>query len=156
MCSSDSAELDQELEATANEIESELDLDSSIIRTNICHFDQETYDSLFQAGYTLAEIEEVIASKSKSNTETASVSESADVTLNSSFSSVKEPASEKDCAHDVIRKLRIKNVNRIVIGTLNINSLSSKFDQLKAIIGKNIDILLIQETKLDAQRAVCY
>ena len=152
MCSTDSAELDQELEATANEIDSESDLDSSIISTNICHFDQETYDSLFQAGYTLVEIEEVIASKSKSNTETASisVSESADVTLNSSFSSVQEPASEKDYAHDVIRKLRIKNVNRIVIGTLNINSLSSKFDQLKAIIGKNIDILLIQETKLDA------
>ena len=145
MCSTDSAELDQELEATANEIDSESDLDSSIISTNICHFDQETYDSLFQAGYTLVEIEEVIASKSKSNTETASisVSESADVTLNSSFSSVQEPASEKDYAHDVIRKLRIKNVNRIVIGTLNINSLSFKFDQLKAIIGKNIDMLFL-------------
>ena len=37
-----------------------------------------------------------------------------------------------------------------MIGSLNINSLPKKFDQLKEIIGKNLDVLTIQETKLDA------
>ena len=51
--------------------------------------------------------------------------------------------------NDILRKIKIKNVDRIVVGSLNINSLSSKFEQLKEVIGKNLDILTIQETKLD-------
>ena len=50
----------------------------------------------------------------------------------------------------ILDKLKLKNVNRLVIGHLNINSLSRKFDQLKTIIGKNIDILVITETKIDS------
>ena len=59
---------------------------------------------------------------------------------------------ETECENptDVLHKIRIKNVNRIVIGSLNINSLPAKFDQLKEVIGKNLDILTIQETKLDS------
>ena len=49
-----------------------------------------------------------------------------------------------------LREIRIKNVNRLIIGSLNINSLSSKFDQLHVIIGDYLDILIIQETKLDS------
>ena len=52
-------------------------------------------------------------------------------------------------ADDMLREIKIKNVNRITIGTLNINSLASKFEQLQAVLGKNLDILPIQETKLD-------
>ena len=44
----------------------------------------------------------------------------------------------------------MKNINRLVIGNLNINSISKKFDQLKTIIQGHIDILIIVETKLDA------
>ena len=36
-----------------------------------------------------------------------------------------------------------------LIGTLNINSFSATFEQLKVIIGNYLDILVIQETKLD-------
>ena len=50
---------------------------------------------------------------------------------------------------NILREIRIKNVNRVIIGTLNINSLSSKFEQLKLIMGNYIDVLVIQETKLD-------
>ena len=39
--------------------------------------------------------------------------------------------------------IRIKNVNKVIIGTLNINSLSTKFDDMKEIIGKHLDILTI-------------
>ena len=58
--------------------------------------------------------------------------------------------SDGENANILLSKIRVKNVNRIVIGSLNINSLSSKFDQLKEVIGKNLDILCIQETKLDS------
>ena len=37
-----------------------------------------------------------------------------------------------------------------MIGTLNINSFASKFEQFREIIGKNMDIISIQETKLDS------
>ena len=44
-----------------------------------------------------------------------------------------------------IKKIRSENIDNVIIGTLNINSLSSKFDDLKVLI----DILIIPETKLD-------
>ena len=40
-------------------------------------------------------------------------------------------------------------MNRLIIGNLNINSLTNKFDELKEIVLKNIDILVIAEKKLD-------
>ena len=45
--------------------------------------------------------------------------------------------------------MRRKNVNRVIIGNININSLPNKFDQVKEFILKFIDILIITETKLD-------
>ena len=48
-----------------------------------------------------------------------------------------------------IKNLRLSNVNRVIIGNLNTNSLTNKFDQLKEIVLKNINILVITETKLD-------
>ena len=49
----------------------------------------------------------------------------------------------------ILRNLELKNINRLVLAHLNINSLSAKFDQLKLLIGKNIDILVLTETKID-------
>ena len=48
-----------------------------------------------------------------------------------------------------IKKLRIRNPNKIVIGNLNINSLPNKFGQLKDIVMQHIDVLVLTETKLD-------
>ena len=49
-----------------------------------------------------------------------------------------------------LKNVRINNINDIIIGTLNINSLVSKFDERK-IIGQDIfDILIVNDTKLDA------
>ena len=48
-----------------------------------------------------------------------------------------------------MKQLKVKNYNRIIIGNLNINSIAGKFDHLKTIIEKNIDILVVTETKLD-------
>ena len=49
----------------------------------------------------------------------------------------------------LLKDLQIKNHNRLIIGSININSLSNKFDQLKYIIGDSLDVLIILETKLD-------
>ena len=51
-----------------------------------------------------------------------------------------------------IKNLRLRsNVNRVIIGNLNINSVTKIFDQLKEIVLKflkYVDILVIPETKL--------
>ena len=49
----------------------------------------------------------------------------------------------------LLDEIRTKNINRLIISNLNINSLSSKFEQLKVSIQGKIDILIITETKLD-------
>ena len=47
-----------------------------------------------------------------------------------------------------LKTIRKHNLNRIVVGHLNINSLRNKFDCLIEQITGNIDILMISETKL--------
>ena len=44
-----------------------------------------------------------------------------------------------------LTKLKLKNVNGLVIGHLNINSLPGKFDQLKVVIENNSDILFVTD-----------
>ena len=42
-----------------------------------------------------------------------------------------------------------RNINRLIIRQLNINSLSNKYESLVQQITGNIDILMVSETKLD-------
>ena len=48
-----------------------------------------------------------------------------------------------------LKSLRIRNLNKIVVGHLNINSIRNKFNFLAHHVKGNIDILMISETKLD-------
>ena len=48
-----------------------------------------------------------------------------------------------------IKDLRLRNVNKFIISYININSLPNKFDWLKELVMKYIDVLVITETKLD-------
>ena len=50
---------------------------------------------------------------------------------------------------DKIHKQKLNNPKNIIIGHLNINSLRNKIDFTRILFGKNIDILLLSETKLD-------
>ena len=50
---------------------------------------------------------------------------------------------------NILNKIKLSNVNRLVIGHININSLRNKFESLKMLIILNIDILVITESKLD-------
>ena len=121
------------------------------------NFDQELHDALFEAGYSAEEIKQIFASATLAEQlDSEGVASVFNETLNSTgellddsdLSSQKE--ADEENPYEMIKKIKIKNVDRIVIGSLNINSISSKFEQLKEVIGKNIDILTIQETKLDS------
>ena len=48
-----------------------------------------------------------------------------------------------------LRNQRVKNMGRVIVANLNINSTRNKFEQLKYIVNKNVDILVITETKID-------
>ena len=48
-----------------------------------------------------------------------------------------------------LNAIRKRNINRLIIGQLNINSLRHKFGSLVQQVTGNIDILMISETKLD-------
>ena len=48
-----------------------------------------------------------------------------------------------------IKNLRVRNVNKVIFGNLNINSLPNKFDQLREIELQYVDVLVVIETKLD-------
>ena len=48
-----------------------------------------------------------------------------------------------------LKEYRTKNSENLIIGSLNINSIRNKFDQLKLLVKDIIDILIIEETKLD-------
>lgn len=49
----------------------------------------------------------------------------------------------------LLKQIRLKNIDNVIVATLNINSIRNKFDQLKLLILGNIDILVVIETKLD-------
>ena len=37
-----------------------------------------------------------------------------------------------------LKKVRLKNLKKVIIGNLNINSISGKFDQLKCLISNHV------------------
>ena len=52
-------------------------------------------------------------------------------------------------AQQVFKDIRKSNVNELVFGQLNINTLRNKFDMLSELIKGFVDLFLISETKLD-------
>ena len=48
-----------------------------------------------------------------------------------------------------LKAIHLKNVNKLIIAHLNINSLRNKFEFPISLIKDNIDVLMISETKLD-------
>ena len=48
-----------------------------------------------------------------------------------------------------LNAIRKRNINRLIIGQLNINSLRNKFESVVQRVTGNIDILIVSETKLD-------
>ena len=53
-------------------------------------------------------------------------------------------------AKSKLKLSRVRNIGRVIIGYLNINSVRNKFDALKEIASQSLDIWMIAETKIDA------
>ena len=71
--------------------------------------------------------------------------------MNNSENTVEHPNIK--ISHDpysILKDIRLKNVNRIIIGHLNINSVRNKFEMVSDLIRGSIDIFLISETKIDS------
>ena len=49
-----------------------------------------------------------------------------------------------------LKQMKNRSHDKLILGQLNINSLRNKFDPMKKTIGRNVDILLISETKLES------
>lgn len=49
-----------------------------------------------------------------------------------------------------LRNICLKDLNRLIFPHLNINTIPNKFDSLMTIGNKNIDVLLLSETKIDS------
>ena len=56
---------------------------------------------------------------------------------------------DSDNAFIALKSWRAKNKDRLTIGTLNINSIPNKIDDLRTLISDNLDILVVEETKID-------
>ena len=48
-----------------------------------------------------------------------------------------------------MKNLRLKNVNKTRVGQINVSSILSKFNQLKELVLKHDDVLVVCETKFD-------
>ena len=69
-----------------------------------------------------------------------------------SDSDINEECANLDDDTDIfnqMKKYRLKNANKVILATLNINTIANKFTALKEIVSNHIDILIIEETKLD-------
>ena len=53
-------------------------------------------------------------------------------------------------AKSSLKLSRLRNIGRVTVGYLNINSVRNKLDALRAIVLQNSDVLMIAETKIDA------
>ena len=88
--------------------------------------------------------------------------------MQTSFSAKTKKSNEIDCSNSVtsiekkieldsnyLSNLRVKNMNRLLIGNLNINSISNKFDQSKLFVQGKTDVPVVAETKLDSIFPTC-
>ena len=64
-------------------------------------------------------------------------------------SSCEETDNDQDSPYSILQNLRLKCIDKIIIGHLNINSVRNKIHLLSDLIKDKVDIMLISETKLD-------
>ena len=69
--------------------------------------------------------------------------------VSESVSEAEKLCSDQESPKRTLQYIRAKNINRIILGHLNINSIRNKIVALEDLVKNDIDILLISETKLD-------
>ena len=67
------------------------------------------------------------------------------------FSNLDKVATEEDVKSSLC-SLKLRNVDRLIFGQININSIRNKSELLFSLVSNNIDVLIISETKMDRQK----
>ena len=57
--------------------------------------------------------------------------------------------SESIISLNPLKEYRTNNAENLIVASLNVNSIRNKFDQLKLLVKDSLDILVLEETKLD-------
>ena len=57
---------------------------------------------------------------------------------------------EANNENNVLKNVRLKNSNKVIIDHININSLRNKFEFLTEMVQDKVDLLMISQTKLDS------
>ena len=65
------------------------------------------------------------------------------------FSTLDETVKEEEGVKSSLCNLKLRNLNRLIFGQININSIRNTFELLFSLVSNNIDVLLISETKID-------
>ena len=74
--------------------------------------------------------------------------ESTSIFITYEFSTLDEVVKEED-AKSSLCNLKLRNLNSLIFGQININSIKNKLELLFSLVSNNIDVLLISETKVD-------
>ena len=111
----------------------------------------------FHIGQNISHPSEIITSLGDSSSETIILAPSNPIDSvllhQSSFSnnpSENGQDEEEDTAYHTLNNLRVQNVNKILIGHININSIRNKFELFVDLVKDKLDIILISETKIDS------
>ena len=67
-----------------------------------------------------------------------------------SENSINAERAENESPYSILQNLRVKNVDKIILGHININSIRNKFDLFMDLVKDKIDVILISENKLDS------
>ena len=65
------------------------------------------------------------------------------------FSTLDKVATEEEDVKPCLCRLKLRNVNRLIFGQININSIRNNSELLFSLVSNNNDVLLISETKID-------
>ena len=64
------------------------------------------------------------------------------------FSTLDETVKEEEGVKSSLCNLKLRNLNRLIFGQININSIRNTFELLLPLVSNNIYVSLISETKL--------
>ena len=65
------------------------------------------------------------------------------------FWTLDKVATEEEDLKSSLGSLKLRNVNRLIFGQININSIRNKFHLLFSLVSNDVNVLLISETKID-------
>ena len=143
--------------------EIENDNDNEIMETQIenllNNISTDSGNTLIDSGNTLNDSENTLNDSENALNDSENTLDGSENTLNGSENTLNDTENtlgdsgntQGDSGNtlNVLNHIRVKNPGRVIVGSININSLPNKFDQLKFIITDSVDILIVLETKLD-------